>query len=99
VVLLGWHLGTISSSCPGEEWKLLVRESFIENFFKLITVYFTAVWATVVHESMQPDGGVTLDQLNNYVLHPESTWTAICLLFRRVFHHRGAKRTRRVKYE
>ncbi|QRV98444.1 exonuclease domain protein [Ceratobasidium sp. AG-Ba] len=59
----------------------------------------SALWATVIHESMRPDGGVTLEQLNDYVAHRGSPWAAIRLLFSRMFHHKGAQRTHRRKYD
>ncbi|KAG9077655.1 hypothetical protein FRC06_008785, partial [Ceratobasidium sp. 370] len=58
-----------------------------------------ALWATIIHESMQPDGGITLKQLNDYVADHGSPWAAIRLLFSRAFHHKGARRTRRRKYD
>ncbi|CAE6457559.1 unnamed protein product [Rhizoctonia solani] len=57
------------------------------------------VWATVIHESMHPDGGVTLEQLNQFAANPTSPWSAIRLLFRRTFKHKGARRTHRRNYE
>ncbi|KAG9080609.1 hypothetical protein FRC06_006360, partial [Ceratobasidium sp. 370] len=58
----------------------------------------TVLWATIIHESMQPDGGITLDELNNYVVDHGNLWAAIRLLFSRTFHHKGAKRTHRRRY-
>ncbi|CAE6417342.1 unnamed protein product [Rhizoctonia solani] len=57
------------------------------------------VWATVIHESMHPDGGVTLDQLNDFAANPASPWAAIQLLFRRRFRHKGARWTHRKNYD
>ncbi|CAE7132623.1 unnamed protein product [Rhizoctonia solani] len=57
------------------------------------------VWATVIHESMHPNGGVTLDQLNDFAANPASPWSAIRLLFRRTFRHKGARRTHRKNYD
>ncbi|CAE6459739.1 unnamed protein product [Rhizoctonia solani] len=57
------------------------------------------VWATVIHESMHPDGGVTLEQLNDFAANPASPWSAIRLLFRRTFRHKGARRTHRKNYD
>ncbi|KAG8731824.1 hypothetical protein FRC12_019553 [Ceratobasidium sp. 428] len=59
----------------------------------------SALWATIIHESMQPDGGITLEQLNDYVADHGSPWAAIRLLFSRAFQHKGARRTRRRKYD
>ncbi|KAG8682129.1 hypothetical protein FRC08_015168, partial [Ceratobasidium sp. 394] len=58
-----------------------------------------ALWATIVHESMRPEGGVTLEQLNNYVANPGSPGAAVSLLLRRIFRHTGAKRMHRGKYD
>ncbi|KAF8716041.1 hypothetical protein RHS02_09970, partial [Rhizoctonia solani] len=57
------------------------------------------VWATVIHESMHPDGGVTLEQLNAFAANPTSPWSAIRLLFRRTFKHKGTRRTHRRNYD
>ncbi|CAE6334687.1 unnamed protein product [Rhizoctonia solani] len=57
------------------------------------------VWATVIHESMHPDGGVTLEQLNDFAANPTSPWSAIRLLFRRTFKHKGARRIHRRNYD
>ncbi|KAH7335010.1 hypothetical protein B0J17DRAFT_96995 [Rhizoctonia solani] len=57
------------------------------------------VWATVIHESMHPNGGVTLEQLNDFAANPGSPWAAIRLLFRRTFRHKGARRTHRKNYD
>ncbi|CAE6440486.1 unnamed protein product [Rhizoctonia solani] len=57
------------------------------------------VWATVIHESMHPDGGVTLDQLNDFAANPGSPWAAIQLLFRRRFRHKGTRWTQRKDYD
>ncbi|KAG8687284.1 hypothetical protein FRC08_012066 [Ceratobasidium sp. 394] len=48
---------------------------------------------------MHPDGGITLEQLNDYVADHGSPWAAIRLLFSRAFQHKGARRTRRRKYD
>ncbi|KAG9123574.1 hypothetical protein FRC07_014679 [Ceratobasidium sp. 392] len=58
-----------------------------------------ALWATIIHESMQPEGGVTLQQLDHYIANPGSPGAAISLLIRRVFRHEGTKRTKRSKYD
>lgn len=48
---------------------------------------------------MRPDGGITLEQLNDYTVNPGSPWAAMRLLFSRVFYHKGARRTHRRRYE
>ncbi|KAF8599925.1 hypothetical protein BDV93DRAFT_525763 [Ceratobasidium sp. AG-I] len=57
------------------------------------------LWATIIHESMRPDGGVTLEQLNDYSVNPGSPWAAMRLLFRRAFYHKGARRNHRRRYD
>ncbi|KAG9095076.1 hypothetical protein FS749_011137, partial [Ceratobasidium sp. UAMH 11750] len=59
----------------------------------------TVLWATIIHESMHPDGGITLEELNDYVSDHGSVWAAIRLLFGRTFYHKGARRTRRRRYD
>ncbi|CAE6420807.1 unnamed protein product [Rhizoctonia solani] len=59
-----------------------------------------ALWATIIHESMNRDmGGVTLSQLNYHTANPDSPWAAILLLYRRWFKHRGTGRSRRKDYD
>ncbi|QRW13002.1 hypothetical protein RhiLY_12001 [Ceratobasidium sp. AG-Ba] len=59
----------------------------------------SALWATIIHESMRPDGGVTLEQLDSYVSRRGSPWATFRLLIRRIFRHKGARRTNRRKYD
>ncbi|QRV84383.1 hypothetical protein RhiJN_12399 [Ceratobasidium sp. AG-Ba] len=58
----------------------------------------SALWATIIHESMRPDGGVTLEQLDSYVSRRGSPWATFRLLSR-IFRHKGARRTNRRKYD
>ncbi|KAG8722000.1 hypothetical protein FRC08_008096 [Ceratobasidium sp. 394] len=58
-----------------------------------------ALWATIIHESMDGDGGVTLSQLDYHTANPDSPWAAILLLYRRLFKHRGTNRSRRKNYD
>jgi hypothetical protein len=72
---------------------------FLTKLAMYAHILLATVWATIVHESMQPDGGVTLKQLDHYVTDPGSPWMAISLLFRRIFRHKGTRRTHRRRYE
>ncbi|KAG8698885.1 hypothetical protein FRC09_006970 [Ceratobasidium sp. 395] len=58
-----------------------------------------ALWATIIHESMDGAGGVTLSQLDYHTANPDSPWAAILLLYRRLFKHRGTNRSRRKSYD
>lgn len=59
-----------------------------------------ALWATIIHESMDEGmGGVTLQELDYHTANPESPWAAILLLYRRWFKHRGTGRSKRRQYD
>ncbi|QRV87514.1 hypothetical protein RhiJN_15532 [Ceratobasidium sp. AG-Ba] len=58
-----------------------------------------ALWATIIHESMDGSGGVTLSQLDYHTANPDSPWAAIVLLYRRIFKHTGTNRSRRKNYD
>ncbi|KDQ10056.1 hypothetical protein BOTBODRAFT_178430 [Botryobasidium botryosum FD-172 SS1] len=87
-----WARAVVSMLCGGVGYLLSISLLFI-----IRRSLEAAIWATVVHESMQGNKGVTLRDLSQltYKLDPRYSWAGWLLLYRRMRKYTGVKRQNR----